>query len=248
MNRSERRRYEKEFSKALKKAGDACGICRKPLPHNSRTFGGVLPSGHAALAGECCREQLDIIMGSGVYINQNTDAIIDAMGQMKGEPNGEPASNALEASKRLQSGIGSLEQLVESAARRAGVSGPVHGISLQDNPWKTEDAQWFKDNPDRSHRMRPMTSGEQETLPTHMKEAVVPDGHRWEILIRQVKEGQRIRTAFCRNTLMDIPDEEAVIHAIFDTVSHPQRAGMIKVEEIATLAKRYQMPNGSAPN
>lgn len=248
MNRSERRRFDKEFPKALKKAGDACGICRKPLPHNSRTFGGVLPSGHAALAGECCQDQLDVVMGSGIYINQNTDAILDAIGQVSGEPGGQIVSDALEASKRLQSGIGSLDQMVDRAKRLAGVTGPVHGISLEDTPWKTEDAQWFKDNPTRSHRMRPMSSGEQKTLPAHMKDTDVPDGHRWEILVRHIKEGERVRTAFCRNTLMDIPDEESMIHAIFDTVSRPHRAGAITVEEIATLAERYRMPKGSAPN
>lgn len=248
MNRSERRRYEKEFPKALKKAGDNCGICRKPLQHNSRTFGGVLADGRAALAGECCQNQLDVVMGSGIYINQNTDAIMDALGQMKGRSGGEPVSDALEASKRLQAGIGGLEGFVERAKQRAGVTGPVQRISLTDTPWKTDDAQWFESHPGRSHRLRPMHPGEEETLPPEIKDAAIPEGHRWEILVRQIKKGQRVRSAFCRDTRTEIPDVEAVIHAIFDTVASAQHAGTITVEEIATLAKRYHIPKGSAPN
>lgn len=248
MNRSERRRYEKEFPKILKKAGDACGICRKPFPHNSRTFGGVLPDGQAALAGECCQNQLDVVMGSGVYINQNTDAILNAIGQMKGGSGSQPVADALEASRNLQSGIGGLDRIVQSTMQRAGVTGPVSGISLSDTPWKTDDALWFENHPDRSHRLRPMHAGEQETLPPEMKEAVIPVDHRWEILVRQIKQGQRVRSAFCRNTSMDIPDIEEVIHAIFDTVAHPRPGETITVQEIAALAKRYQVSGGSVPS
>lgn len=248
MNRSERRRYEKEFPKVLKKAGDNCGICRKPLRHNSRTFGGVLSDGRAALAGECCQDQLDVVMGSWVYINQNTDAIRDVLGQIKGNSGGQPVADALEASRRLQSGIGGLEEIIESTKRRAGLTGPVQGISLTDTPWKTDDANWFESHPDRSHRLRPMHPGEQETVPSQMKAAIIPDDHRWEILVRQIKKGQRARLAFCRNIQMEIPDVEAVIHAIFDTVASPRSGEIITVEEIAALAKRYHLPEGSAPN
>ncbi|MEE4183740.1 hypothetical protein [Pseudomonas viridiflava] len=248
MNRSERRRYEKEFSKVLKKAGDNCGICRKPLRHNSRTFGGVLADGRAALAGECCQTHLDVVMGSGVYINQNTDAILNVLGQAKGDSGGQPASDALDASRRLQSGIGSLEEMVEHTKRRAGVTGPVQGISLTDTPWKSDDAQWFDSHPDRSHRLRPMHPGEQDTLPVKMRDAIIPDDHRWEILVRQIKKGQRVRSAFCRNTRVEIPDVEAVIHAIFDNVINPQHLGAVTVQEVAELAKLYHVPEGYVRN
>ncbi|KAB0490863.1 MULTISPECIES: hypothetical protein [Pseudomonas] len=248
MNRSERRRYEKEFPKALKKAGDNCGICRKPLKHNSRTFGGVLSDGCAALAGECCQNQLDVVMGSGVYINQNTDAIMGVLEQMKGDSGGQPVADALEASRRLQSGIGGLEDIVERTMRRGGLSRPAQGISLTDTPWKTDDAQWFETHSARSHRLRPMHPGEHETIPTQMKEAVIPDDHRWDILVRQIQKGHRARLAFCRNALMEIPDVEEVIHAIFDTVANARPGDTITADKIAALAKRYHTSKGSVPN
>jgi len=93
-----------------------------------------------------------------------------------------------------------------------------------------------------------MHPGEQETVPSQMKAAIIPDDHRWEILVRQIKKGQRARLAFCRNIQMEIVDVEAVIHAIFDTVASPRSGEMITVEEIAALAKRYHLPEGSAPN
>ncbi|EMN8299887.1 hypothetical protein ACX1FK_28105 [Pseudomonas aeruginosa] len=248
MNRSERRRYDKEFSKILKNDGDNCGVCRKPLQHNSRTFGGVLPGGQVVLTSECCYRQLEVVMGSGVFISQNADAVRDVLNQAKGIAGGQPASDPFEASKRLQSGIENLDKLVGQAKERAGISGPIQNVSLVATPWKTDDAQWFESHPGRSHRMRVAYPGELQKLSADLKSTVIPGGHQWEILVRQIEQGRRVRTIFCRNIGIEIPDVEEIIHALFDHVSNPKAAGIVTVEEIAALAQRYYISKDSTPN
>lgn len=247
MNRAARRRFDKEFSKVLKTSGDACGLCGEALKHNSQTFGGIAPGNHVVLTGECCAQRLETVMGSGVYINENTDAILSVMNASKSS-SGDAPPDPLVAARQLRLGISALDKATAELMRKGGVKRSPSSISITDNPWKTDDATWFKNHPGRSHRLRPLHPEEATTLPAGLMHSELPDDHRWEILVRQVKEGQRIRTALCRNTKMSIPDVEEVIHAIFDIVMKAEGSGVISVEEVAALATRYRVPTDASRN
>lgn len=67
--------------------------------------------------------------------------------------------------------------------------------------------------------MREIYPGEFDTLPPNFRRVEISDDHRLEIVVRQVKQGQRIRSVFCRNLAVDIPEKNKVIHIIFDWVT-----------------------------
>jgi hypothetical protein len=55
-----------------------------------------------------------------------------------------------------------------------------------------------------------------------------------------------LRTAFCRNLEMPIPDIEPLMHALFDVVS-ASNGGAVSTEQVAELALRYaSISNGGA--
>lgn len=159
MTRTARRRYEKEFPKILRKDGDNCGVCRAPLTHNAQTFGGLLPNGEVVLTSNCCVRKL---MGSGVYVNQNTDAIVSLLEQAPGKRM--PAPDLYAAVDRLRSGVDGVDAMTEEVMRKGGIVTRPTGISLTDTPWKSDDAAWFERNKNRTHRMRPIHPGEREQL------------------------------------------------------------------------------------
>jgi hypothetical protein len=123
-------------------------------------------------------------------------------------------------------------------------------VSVLGNAWKTEDAAWFKTNPKRSHRLRAIFAGEELTLfnPSGMPDP--PPGHEFQVVVRQIKSGTRMRVPFCRSMEIPIPDIEAAIHAIFDIVSgERQKQGVISVKELAELAIKYAIdPDRTNPN
>nr|WP_319528436.1 hypothetical protein [Pseudomonas laurentiana] len=53
-------------------------------------------------------------------------------------------------------------------------------------------------------------------------------------------KGQRIRSLFCRNTQIDIPDSDEVIYAIFDMVAAWEGDGVIRPEHIEAIAEEYR--------
>ncbi|MDR6927854.1 hypothetical protein [Pseudomonas sp. BE134] len=247
MNRSERRYFEKEMSKILKYSGDVCGVCGVEFKHNSQTFGGVVAGNCAMLTGECCVHRLDVLVGTGVYIDKNVDGILSVFETAQGGARVSPV-DAFSAIKQMRSEIGSLDKASDDPMRQAGVQRSPTNISITDTPWKLDDAAWFQGHPDRSHRLRPVHPGEVATLPAGITKGDVPEAHRWEILVRQVKEGQRIRTVFCRNTKAFIPDVDEVIHAIFDIVVKAEGNGVLSAEDIAMLAAKYHIDKGASCN
>ncbi|MNL62486.1 hypothetical protein D3C87_1865110 [compost metagenome] len=76
-------------------------------------------------------------------------------------------------------------------------------------------------------------------MPTPIPTNEFPPNHRAEILIRQVAPGQRIRKVFCRNTEIDIPDQEEIIHAIFDAVASATDGSVINLSDVVESARRY---------
>ncbi|MFJ2982652.1 MULTISPECIES: hypothetical protein [unclassified Pseudomonas] len=92
----------------------------------------------------------------------------------------------------------------------------------------------------RTHRMRLTYPGELQQLPPQIQQFQIPDGHRFEILVRQVVKGERIRSLFCRNTEIYILDGDEVIHAIFDIVAAGGGDGVVRPERIELIAEGYR--------
>jgi hypothetical protein len=67
----------------------------------------------------------------------------------------------------------------------------------------------------------------------------IPPNHRVEMIVRQVKPGTRIRGSFCRNTELDIPDQEEIIHAIFDAVSSSPEGALVDLGQVIERARQY---------
>ncbi len=237
MNRNDRRRFDKEFRKVLSTNGDCCGLCGKALEHNSKTFGGFSVNLQTVLTGECCVRRLSSIMARGVYVNKNIDAMPRGNHADKSHPiSQKDAATVIES---LQSHFTGLDEMTGDLLRKAGLQRPPTNVSFENSPWKADDAAWFIRHPRRSHRMRRMYKGEASSLSKDVVLGAPPEKYRYEILVRQVEVGRRVRTVFCRNTEVPIPDEEEVVHAIFDIVAQSGKTGVITSDEVEVLAAKY---------
>jgi hypothetical protein len=221
-------------------AGDNCSLCGSDLPHNSKTFGGLTSRGEAALVGECCQRKLLEIILQGLYVKQGYEFLpVDPPASRRLPPQLPPEK--IDATiKSFQEYIAETDEIGADIARRGGAPNINARLHRADSAWKTDDAAWFKNNPKRSHRLRPIFPGEIDSFPSESMPAPPPD-HEYQILVRQVAVGQRLRTLFCRNVMAPIPEIEEVIHAIFDSV-YNQRPGTSRVvtsREIGELAQRY---------
>lgn len=248
MSRQDRRRFEKEFKKLPK--GDECMVCGKAFPHNSKTFGGLTADGKTVLAGECCSHRLATVMVSGLYLTQIVDTLVAAVGK-KGTPSksgGTSTGNVDGAISAMQSHIADLATQTNAVMRQAGIQKRAKGVFLGEHPWKADDAAWFKSHPDRSHRLRPVHEGEAEMVSANIPNDQIPPNHRVEIIVRQVEPGKRIRGSFCRNTELDIPDEEEIIHAIFDAVAGAGEGQVIDLGETIERARQYASSRGQRLN
>lgn len=246
MNRADRRRFDKEFAKIMNTASDNCTICGKAFEHNCKTYGGFAAKAVTVLTGECCVQKIEAIMTSGIYLTKYLDSIpLTNQDAKKKRASAEDMTNVVEA---MRSHFSKLDKLSDGIMSRAGLQTQAQNVFLADSPWKSDDAAWFKSHPDRSHRLRPMFEGEAATLPTEIATMEIPEKHRLEILVRQVEVGKRIRTVFCRNMEVTIPDLEEIIHAIFDVVSQPGRKGVVSIKEIVALAGKYGVSLSETPN
>jgi hypothetical protein len=246
MDRSTRRKTERKIRKMMSKAGDNCSICGTELPHNSKTFGGITARGEAALAGECCSAKLTEVVLQGLYVTQGYEFL--PTGPRTGAPAKLPPEKVDVVVKSFQQHVAETDKVASDIARRGGVSSSNTQLHLADSAWKTDDAEWFKENLKRSHRLRPMLPREFESFPSNFMPAPPPD-HEYQIIVRQVAVGQRIRTPFCRNISAPIPDIEEIIHAIFDSVYNQRPGGprVVTSREIGELAQRYAA-RGKNPN
>lgn len=238
MSRQDRRRFEKEFKKLPK--GDNCMVCGSDFPHNSKTFGGLTGDGRTVLAGECCSHRLATVMVSGLYVTQLVDTLA-TIGQ-KGtaaKSRGASPKNVEGAISAMQSHFADLGAHTNALMRQAGIQKQAKGVFLGEHPWKADDAAWFKNHPDRSHRLRSVLEGEAEMISANIPKDRIPPNHRIEIVVRQIEPGKRIRASFCRNTELDIPDQEEIIHAIFDAVASAAEGKVIDLRETLERARQY---------
>ncbi|AYG64522.1 hypothetical protein [Rhizobium jaguaris] len=236
MRRADRRRFEKEFRTLIDRDSEACTLCRRPFEHNNKTYGGLTPGGRTVLTGDCCREKVEYVMASGVYVIRKIHEIPIADRKSIKRLSSSEMEGAVEV---MHDHFDELDSISGRVMKQAGLKGEARALFLEDTAWKKDDAAWFKNNPDRSHRLRPMFESEASSLPEDVLQFQAPKGHKMEVLVRQVEVGKRARTLICRNTEIPIPDLEEVIHALFDTVSQRKDQGVITAEEIASLARSY---------
>lgn len=246
MNRNDRRRFETEFRKLIRTGCDHCGLCGKALEHNCKTFGGFDAHSQVVLSGECCSHRLAATLVSGVYVTKNIESLPPGSATRGRHPlSQEDVAIAID-SVRLH--FISLDQMSDTVMKQAGIKRQPTSVSMGDTPWKTDDAAWFKSHPSRSHRMRPMYDGEAPSLSKELTADKPPEKYRYEILVRQVDVGKRVRTLFCRNTEVPILDTEEVVHALFDIVAHSGKSGVISFEEVEALAVKYGVPPFAKPH
>jgi hypothetical protein len=201
------------------------------LQHNCRTYGGRLrATGMPALVSDCCVEQLDWIVRSGLYSRRQYNEFLDDI-----RPTGKAHSN-----EEIEAAITAAQThiaFVDDLNRRAGLKKPAR-VHRGDKPWSMDDAAWFKANPTRAHRLRPTFPGEVEIPPA-------PPHHSIQVLVRQVQPGYRVRQFFYRDLRTPIPDIEEIIHAMFDLNEKSGGEGKpIKVKEVVSASKKYLAMKG----
>jgi hypothetical protein len=234
MKPSARKRVERQITELMRRDGDRCSSCKAPFPHNSRTFGGVTVGGDAALVGECCQGKLKEMVLSGLYVDQRyKDMPLRQTGEM---PQPRAPFEVAEAIDAMQRSFRRIDQATDTIKAKGGIAAKNMRLNTSDSLWKDDDARWFAANQTRTHRLRSAFPGELEGLP-HSTEPI-PPGHEFQMLVRQVQPGTRLRIAFCRNLEVPIPDIEPLLHATFDMVSASE-GGVLSTGDVADLALKY---------
>lgn len=143
--------------------------------------------------------------------------------------------------RRAERALKSLTADVDDLARRAGLK-PTDDIIFEtwDTPWSADDREWFRANPERSHRMRFLFDGEvlrrgNEPCP----------GVTFICLVRQVEPGKRVRKGFWINSeILPVPDAEPVAAALFDASNGE---ALLNMPALRARIEQY-MQLGSAEN
>lgn len=249
MSREAQKRLERGLQKLITEDGDHCTVCRRALAHGDRTHYGRIAGQRPAITGDCCADRINLSIGMGVYTDRQYDVLPP------------PGSGLAEARPETEEALASLVDgirtfITETDAKaaeigaRAGLGSKSAATFLKPAAWKADDAAWFAARPDRSHRLRPLIDDELAALPDRYGGSPIPAGHELQVLVRQVEAGVRVRTLFGRNLSVAIPDEEAVIHALFDLVSQVPAgsAPEISAAAMTALATRYGERGGGRPS
>ena len=99
----------------------------------------------------------------------------------------------------------------------------------------SDDRDWFKHNPKRSHRARLPFMGEidEEAIKASDELALV-------MLIRQIEPGSRLRAVVDLSAdFLPVPDDEATIHALFE-VGMGRETMPADVPALVALVERYK--------
>jgi hypothetical protein len=127
-------------------------------------------------------------------------------------------------------------------AKRAGISRHPYIMHVAGcEPWKEDDDAWFETHPNRLHRLRPLLPEEAESW-GGPPAVTPPPRHEYQVIVRQVAPRARVRLLFCRNLDVSVPDNESILHAIFDlhaNCSEADAGRKVSVREIAALAVKY---------
>ena len=236
------RRVEREIKAIMRNDGDHCSICRKPFQHNSSTTGGTTKAGRSVLAGECCEAQVHHVILRGMFLDRMADDLVSAIPTSRGK------SSAPADVERAIAGMRNIfadrQAMAKEIAQRAGLPNGRTKVSTQQTAWKDDDKRWFEQHPDRSHRLRQLIGDEAEA--TGFVDEVLPPHHELQVLVRQVRPGQRMRLPFGRNLGVPIPDDETVLHTLFDIVGGNAGDGKIISMEMMQRAVAKHASSGQA--
>jgi hypothetical protein len=230
LSRQQRRRLERALRKLFER--NVCSFCGRSFPHNSQTAAGFDAHGNVVLAGECCISRVAKIFARGFYSDRKYDFLL----QRKPGSNTEPTSEQIaDAIALYQKAIAEADKALDSVERRVG--GPrIRQINLLDYPWKRDDGDWFEQNPTRSHRIRWPFPGEADA-----EVANTPAGTVLMMIVRQVQPGDRRRAAvFIDAEFLPLPEDEAVVHALFEAVTGHEAVPANR-SALYALAEKYSV-------
>ncbi len=246
MKPAARRRVEREIRELVRLDGDHCSLCRAPLEHNSRTYGGTTKVGKSVLAGDCCKGEVAVMVLSGIYLHRDVDDLVAALpvGSAKASASAEQVKGAIDALHGLFS---QRQAEGKDILRRAGFEEGNAKLFTQQTLWKLDDASWFELRPTRAHRLRQMI-GDEAVVSGFATLSPLPEGHELQVLVRQIEAGRRMRLPFARNLDILIPDDESVLHALFDIVSGPGQEGtVISTAMLRTAVQKFDA-SGQRPS
>jgi hypothetical protein len=136
------------------------------------------------------------------------------------------------------------------ALRRGGVNPSAASrrrkpfIRTQPHDWTENDRRWFETNPTRSHHAR-LPYPDEPTRPDDSTD--VPHGYQICVLVRQVEPGIHLTCViYVQADLLPIPDDEALLHAMFDRQVNEERILMLHDgaaepdRQLAELINRYK--------
>lgn len=204
---------DREIAELIEKDGDKCTLCRAPFRHGCDTYGGLISKGACVIVSDCCAKKLRHVYTRGVYLVHN---YYDLPPRARGSDEPLLPEQIEKEVAALKNYVASVDDLISAhIAKRAGIPAAAAKMASTAGPWKVDDINWFKANPERSHRIR-------AAFPDERPERA-PPGFRLEALVRQVEPRSRVRTFFYRREDSLVPDDESVIHALFDLVAERWR-------------------------
>jgi hypothetical protein len=216
--------------KRLLKNSDQCSLCRTPFAHNSKTYGGITYDRAVAIVGDCCIDQMKELHGCGLFVHGQY-----SLAGGKPKPDSRySVEDAVKSVSALQTVIDYVDEESGRVLKMAGANNlaarPAFNFLAQ-----SDDADWFKEHPDRTHHARSPTAEEVQTL-----EDPAPAGHELTILLRQIEPGRRLRMGFFKPLDLPLPDDEALVHALADVVIGGRPGGNISRQELMLLWEQYR--------
>ena len=238
MKPSSRRRVEREIRDIMRRDGDHCSLCRREFAPNDRTFGGVTSTGEAALVGSCCEKRLSVCILQGLFMSADLPGADQLLGRKptSGMHSPEEVERAIAA---FQSVGEAHERRRSDLASRAGINPASTKLNTDATAWKAADAAWFASHPSRSHRLRSVLPGEEGAI-GEIAGQQLPLNHEVQVIVRQVEPGARVRLPFARNLAVPVPDEEEVLHALFDLLSRGANGKPVSTTDVMALIQRLQ--------
>jgi hypothetical protein len=243
----QRQHFDRILNKLIER--EACSVCDKTYPNNSRLAYGLDHVGEIVVVGECCIDEMTIVLGHGFFIAWSR------VHHVEPSPPTTSARNPPTRSGRRSRAWEQIDEAIALRQKAIAASRDVAGkqpeniqryggvriigkVLLElDSLWRIDDRTWFEKNPTRSRRARMPFDGEDFLFVTE----ALP-GCSSLVLVRQIKPGARQRLGFDLTTaLLPLPDDEALIHAMFEIASKREPAPTT-MPALNALREKYAVP------
>jgi hypothetical protein len=247
----QRQSFAQILSKLIER--EACTVCDRVYPNDSRLAFGLDHAGETVMVGECCIDQLTIVLGHGFFRAWSSMRYAESsLGPSL------PATSARNPPAKSGRRSRAWEQIDEAIALRQkarAAAGEPHeeiqrygGIRITgkvllelDPLWRIDDRTWFEKKPARSHRARMPFAGEDDLFVAKSLPGCTPI-----VLVRQIKPGMRVRQGFDLSTaLLPVPDDEALIHGMFEIAARREPAPST-MQAFCALRDKYTVHSSSS--